>query len=94
MNLSDKVKFLSNNRELYQYLLFWAAALKKRNLGDLSEAVVSASRQASGSSTEFLGESRIVFRRVLKEDRKVLTAQERDDLSDILRQLDEALDKR
>jgi hypothetical protein len=94
VNLSDKVKSLSDNRELYQYLLFWAEALKNRNLVELSEAVVFASRQASGSSTEFLGESRIVFQMVLKDKRKFLTAQERDDLSDILRQLDKALDKR
>ena len=45
-------------------------------------------------STEFLGESRIALRRVLKEEDGVLTLQEREDLLDVLRQLDSALDNR
>ena len=89
------MKSLSSNRELYEYLLFLAAELKKRKFDELSEAVAFASRQAAGNmSAEFLGESRIALRRVLKEEDGVLTVQERADLSDVLRQLDEAFDKR
>jgi hypothetical protein len=88
------MKPLSSNRELYEYLLCLAAELKKRRLEELSEAVVFASRQAAGNmSTEFLGESRIALRRVSKEEGGVLTVQERAALSDVLKQLDEALDR-
>jgi hypothetical protein len=88
------MKPFSNNRELYEYLLSLAAELKKRKFEELSEAVSFASRQAAGMSTEFLGETRIALRRVLKEEDGILTVQERADLSDVLRQLDEALDGR
>jgi|HubBroStandDraft_2_1064218.scaffolds.fasta_scaffold608009_2 hypothetical protein len=89
------MKPLSNNREFYEYLLYLAAELKKRKFDELSEAVTFASRHASSNiSTEFLGESRIALRRVLKEENEVLTVQGRADLSDVLKQLDEALDKR
>jgi hypothetical protein len=88
------VKLFSNNRELYEYLVFLAAELKKRKFEELSEAVAFASRRISDMSAEFLGESRIALRRVLKEEDGVLTIQERADLSDVLKQLDEAFDKR
>ncbi len=85
---------LSNNAELYQYLIALAAELSTRNSSDLSEAATHASRTSAGMSTEFLGESRIALRRVLKEEDGVLTLQEREDLLDVLRQLDSALDNR
>jgi hypothetical protein len=89
------MKPFSNNRELYEYLLFLAAELQKRKFKELGEAVAFASRQAASNiSTEFLGESRIALRRVLKEEDGILTVQERADLSDVLKQLDEALDRR
>ncbi len=89
------MKPFSNNRELYEYLLFLSAELQKRKFEELSEAVAFASRQAASNiSTEFLGESRIALRRVLKEEDGILTVQERADLSDVLKQLDEALDRR
>ena len=75
-------------------MLFWVAELKKRKFEELSEAVAFASRQASGMSTEFLGESRLALHRVLKEEDGILTVQERADMSDVLKQLDAALDKR
>ena len=87
-------KPFSNNREFCEYLLFWVAELKKRKFEELSEAVAFASRQASGMSTEFLGESRLALHRVLKEEDGILTVQERADMSDVLKQLDAALDKR
>jgi hypothetical protein len=89
-----KMKPLSSNRELYEYLFSLAALLKKRKFEELSEAVAFASRRISDMSAEFLGEARIALRRVLKEEDGILTVQERNDLSDVLRQLDDALDKR
>ena len=88
------MKSFSNNRELYEYLLFLTAELKKRKFDELSEAVAFASHQASGMSTEFLGESRIALRWVLKEEDGILTVEERADMSDVLKQLDAALDRK
>lgn len=88
------MKPLSNNKELYAYLLSLAAVLEKRGSSELSETVTHASRHASGMSTEFLGESRIALRRVSKETGDVLDLSEHNDLSEVLRQLDAALDKR
>ena len=89
------MKLLSSNRELYDYLLLLAAALKERKCDPLSEALVLASRQITGNmSTEFLGESRIALRRTFKGADGVLTTQERNDLADVLTQLDEAFNRR
>jgi hypothetical protein len=85
---------LSNNAELYQYLLRLAAILEARNAKQLGEAVVHASKCSAGMSTEFLGESRIALRQVLKKGAGALTAQEHDDVKEVLRQLDQALDDR
>jgi hypothetical protein len=88
------MKPFSSNRELYEYLVFLADELKKKKLDELSEAVTHASRQASGLSTEFLGESRVVLRRVLKEEGGLLTVQDRANVSDVIAQLDDAFGKR
>lgn len=88
------MKTLSSNQDLYDYLLFLSSELKQRGLAVLSEAVTFASSQGSSSSTEFLGESRIALKRVLKEENGALTDQERAKLSAVLKQLDEALNGR
>jgi len=89
------MKPLSSRRELYDYLVFLAAELKKRKFDELSEAVTRASHHVvSNMTTEFLGESRIALRRVLKEEDGILLVGERSDLSDVLRQLDDAFDRR
>ena len=88
------MKSFTNNQQLFDYLLGLSSELKKRGLLELNEVVVFASRHASGMSTEFLGESRIALKRVLQQGKDALTEQERNDLSDVLRQLDMALDKR
>ena len=85
---------LSRNAELYQYLLRLSATLEERDAKQLGEAVVHASKCSAGMSTEFLGESRIALRQVLKKGAGVLTTQERDEVKDVLRQLDKALDER
>jgi len=88
------MKTLHSNQELYDYMLSLMSTLKKRGADVLSETVDFARNQASGLSTEFLGESRIALRRVANQEGNVLTEEERTDLLDVLRQLDEALDKR
>ena len=89
------MKRLSNNRDLYEYLVFLAAELKIRKLEELSEAVSFASRHAASNiSTEFLGESRIALNRVMDEENGVLTAQERADLSCVVKQLNDAFNGR
>jgi hypothetical protein len=88
------MKSLSNNQELYDYLLHLVSELNGRGFLELGEAVAFASRHASGLSTEFLGESRIALRRVAKEENGALTEPERAALLGVLKQLDEALDKR
>jgi hypothetical protein len=89
------MKHLANNQELLDYLLFLAAELKKRKLDELSDTVTRASRHAATiPSTEFLGESRIALRQVLKEEDGVLTVLERSDLSNVIQQLDDAFEIR
>jgi hypothetical protein len=88
------MKPLSNNSELYEYLLALEAKLRRHGSVDLADAVSSASRQASGLSTEFLGESRIALRRVAAQGQGALSELERRKLLDVLKQLDAALDRR
>lgn len=88
------MKSLSNNQELYKYLLDLTAKLENRNAVELSKTVASAGRHASGMSTEFLGESRIALRRVLEKENGILIVQERADLTVVLEQLNNALDNR
>lgn len=88
------MSILLSNEQLYDYLRSLSSDLGKRGLRELSDSLLSATRQASGISTEFLGESRIALRHVLKRERGGLTDQERGDIQSILKQLDAALDKR
>jgi hypothetical protein len=85
---------LSSNRQLYDFLVSLSTALGNRGNRDLSAVATAASRFASGMSTEFLGESRIALRRVLREEAGTLNDNERADLQDVLRQLDSAFDDR
>lgn len=89
------MKILSNNHDLYEYLLFLTSLLKQRDALVLSAAVELASGLSSTfPATEFLGESRIVLKRVLSQENGILTDQERTDLCDVLKQLDNAFNKR
>jgi hypothetical protein len=88
------MKVLTNNRDLYEYLLLLTSILKQRGAADLSNAVKFATGNAASSSTEFLGESRIALRRVSTDAKGVLTDQELSDLLDVLKQLDKAFQKR
>jgi hypothetical protein len=73
---------------------FWLHGLRAEGATDLATLVESASRQASGMSTEFLGESRIAIRQVVETEKGILTEAERKDLFEVLQQLDDALDHR
>ncbi len=84
------MKRLSNNRELYAYLLSLRSRLQACGAGELSDCVDFAAAQAAGMSTEFVGESRIALRRVLGREAGILTAAERSDALNVLRQLDQA----
>jgi hypothetical protein len=85
---------LASNQDLYQYLLDLSDKLKGRGATQSGELLLGASRKAAGMSTEFLGESRIALREVLREDRGSLNETERSDLSDVLQQLDAAFEHR
>jgi hypothetical protein len=75
---------LSNNRELYGYLLLLDSQLKDRGAGALSKHVAMAARTASAfPATEFFGESRIALRHVLAEENGILSQIERADLLDV-----------
>lgn len=89
------MKPLASNRELFEYLIHLYAELTRQALVELAEVVGFAIRQGAGNmSAEFLGESRLALRRVQREAGDTLTVQEREDLSAVLRQLDEAFDRR
>ena len=90
----DQTKQLSNNKELYDYLVDLSATLRKRGAESLASIVYAASRHAVGLSTEFLGESRIALRKVSDSDQSVLSETERAEITDVLNQLSSALDRR
>ena len=84
----------TSNSDLHDYLLRLEGVLRSHHLDALAVAVASASRQASGLNTEFLGESRIVLRRVLVQGENALSRRDRSELRSLLDQLDAALDHR
>ena len=84
----------SNNQDLYKFLVSLAFELGSRGHAELSTRISSASRQAAGMSAEFLGESRVALRWLIEQEHGALRAQERADVLDALRQLDNAFDRR
>lgn len=92
--MSDIVNCLSSNRDLYDYLQFLSSILERQGAISLNSAITFALAQASSSSTEFIGESRIALQRMANEAKQILSDQEFDDLLGVLKQLDKALDKR
>jgi hypothetical protein len=85
------MKNLSSNTDLYNYLLSLGDLLADRGLPELAESVRFAAGQATGLSTEFLGESRIALRRVLDAEAGVLHMHERDELRSIIGQVETSL---
>jgi hypothetical protein len=89
------MKRFASNAELYGYVTALAKALEERGSKKLAEAVFHASQTAAGNMiTEFLGESRIALRKVVREGRGVLTKEERDKAKNVLAQLEEVFEKR
>jgi hypothetical protein len=85
---------LSSNQELYEYLQRLVSELKNVGASKLADTVSFAIDQASGMSTEFLGESRLALRQVLNQENWPLTQGERADLESVVEQPNEALDRR
>jgi hypothetical protein len=89
------MKRLSSNAEVYEYLVGLSKTLEERGSIKLAEVVFHASETAAGNmSTEFLGESRIALRRVVKAGGRVLNHQERHDAKDVLLQLEQVFEER
>jgi hypothetical protein len=86
------MRTLSSNQELYDYLQWLSAELVARGALDTAEQVSSAAHQASGPSTEFLGEVRIILRRISRSASPVLSEAQLADLNGIIAQLDRAFD--
>jgi len=85
------VKKLSSNTDLYNYLLHLADLLADSGSPALAESVRFAARQATGLSTEFLGESRIALRRVLDTEGGALQTPERAELEGVISQVETSL---
>jgi hypothetical protein len=85
------MKKLTNNTDLYEYLLSIGNLLADRGAQQLAESVRFAARQGTGLSTEFLGESRIALRGVLGAENGILHAHEREELCGIIHQVEFAL---
>lgn len=90
---SDVMKSMSSNRDLYEYLSSLSLTLKSRAVRELSDSLDFAIDQASSSSAEFLGESRIALRRILNEEHGALMSEERVTLAGVLEQIDKALNR-
>jgi len=83
-----------DNPQLYDYLAAIGVKLNDRGAVELSLVVLAASRTVRTiPNTEFLGESRIALRRV-ENEQTVLTENERLEMLDVLRHLDEAFSRR
>ena len=81
---------LSNNTDLYNYLIVLANKLKRLGADNLSQLVVRATR-AAGQSTEFLGESKLSLQQVLQDGNKILTSEEYKEMQIILAEINNAL---
>jgi hypothetical protein len=90
---SGENMYLPSSQALYDYLLRLAQDLEFRGQAALCELAVSASKQAASSSTEFLGESRIALRRILREEKGTLSQLERAEIEDVLRQITAAINR-
>lgn len=85
---------LSGFKDLHDYLAALASQLRQRGLNELSTAGDHARHcSASNTSTELLGEARIVLRRVASEEQGALTPQQRSNPTDIVKQIDSALNQ-
>jgi len=79
---------LKNNRELYDFMGMLVSRLRALGATALEAVVETARHHAAGMNTEFLGESRIALRRVLKDGRRVLTPEDLAEIRDVVSQID------
>jgi UV DNA damage repair endonuclease len=86
-------KKLENNQEVFRYLVALGARLKAANQMELADAVLSASRFASGSASEFLHEAQIALTQVTQSRLVPLSAEERSEIESVLVQIKEAFRK-
>jgi hypothetical protein len=84
-------KKLTSNTDLYEYLLSLGDLLADRGSQQLAESVRFAAKQGTGLSTEFLGETRISLRGVLDAEKGILRPYERNELLDVISQVEFAL---
>jgi hypothetical protein len=79
---------LQNNTELYQYLLALADRLEGTSAAPLATHLQFAAGQATGLSTEFLGESLIALKKVLDGENGVLKNSDREELRSLISQIE------
>lgn len=86
-------KNLLSNQELFQYLVALGNRLKASNQLGLADAVLTASRFASGSASEFMHEAQLALIEVAKSRLVPLTAEERSEIESVIAQIREAFRK-
>jgi hypothetical protein len=74
--------------DLYDYLLSLADQLRSGGAPRMAEQVLQVSKYASGSSSEFYGESRLLLPQVLREESERLSEQHRLELREIIRAIE------
>ncbi|HZR56828.1 MAG TPA: hypothetical protein VFA74_08135, partial [Terriglobales bacterium] len=75
---------LSNNNQLYQYLISLSAELKRMGAEELGDVIATASRMVNTfPATEFLGESRMALQRVSREEGGILSGNDHAELLDV-----------
>jgi hypothetical protein len=84
----------SKDRELYDYLQFWCWEFQRSKDAELRDALKFAVRGVSLLNMEFLSETRIALRRVLERENGFLTGQERENMINMLKQIDDGFEKR
>ncbi len=82
---------LASNAELHRYLLQTAELVSRLGLTDQANKLRRAAAHGTGLSTEFLGESTIALKEVLRVSGNLMDAVDRDRLVAILEQLETAL---
>ena len=81
---------LQSNDDLYNYLLRLGNALRQRGHTDTADEIMAVSQFALGSPSEFLDEADKLLRSVHTSLPDVLTASERDDLAEVVKQIGHA----
>ena len=82
---------LASNNDLYEYMASLHRLIVDRGALVSAKFIQSAMMQATGLSTEFLGESRNALEKVLIEENETLTLKEQEELHNVISQLNSAL---